>query len=142
MPTDCPTREKLGWCNDAQSSCEQMLTDFETERFFAKWLQDLYDAQLPDGAMPGIVPSSGWGYGWGNGPVSDGVLFEVPHRLYLHTGEDKYLIESLPYFDRYLAYLETRRDENGDISFGLDDWAPPDYNDMVRAPFVNAVLLV
>lgn len=142
MPTDCPTREKLGWCNDAQSSCEQMLTDFETERFFAKWLQDLYDAQLPDGAMPGIVPSSGWGYGWGNGPVSDGVLFEVPYRLYLHTGENKYLIESLPYFDRYLAYLETRRDENGDISFGLDDWAPPDYNDMVRAPFVNAVLLV
>ena len=119
-----------------------MLTDFETERFFAKWLQDLYDAQLPDGAMPGIVPSSGWGYGWGNGPVSDGVLFEVPYRLYLHTGENKYLVQSLPYFDRYLAYLETRRDENGDISFGLDDWAPPDYNDMVRAPFVNAVLLV
>ncbi len=142
MPTDCPTREKLGWCNDAQASCEQMLTDFETERLFEKWLQDLFDAQLPDGAMPGICPSSGWGYGWGNGPVSDGVLFEVPYRLYLHTGETKYLVNALPYFDRYLAYLDTREDENGDISFGLDDWAPPDWNDMVKNTFVNAVYRV
>lgn len=142
MPTDCPTREKLGWCNDAQASCEQMLTDFETERLFEKWLQDLFDAQLPDGAMPGICPSSGWGYSWGNGPVSDGVLFEVPYRLYLHTGKTAYLVDALPYFDRYLAYLAARTDENGDISFGLDDWAPPDWNDMVRNTFVNAVYCV
>ncbi|MGM9626098.1 MAG: family 78 glycoside hydrolase catalytic domain, partial [Eubacteriales bacterium] len=126
MPTDCPTREKLGWCNDAQASCEQMLTDFTTERLFAKWLYDLRDAQLPNGEMPGIVPSSGWGYQWGNGPVSDGVLFEVPYRLYLHTGNQKPLIDTLPHFNRYLAYLETREDENGDITFGLDDWAAPD----------------
>ena len=142
MPTDCPTREKLGWCNDAQASCEQMLTDFETERLFEKWLRDLFDAQLPDGAMPGICPSSGWGYGWGNGPVSDGVLFEVPYRLYLHTGETKHLVRALPYFDRYFAYLKSREDEDGNLSFGLDDWAPPDWNDMVKNTFVNSVYRV
>ncbi len=142
MPTDCPTREKLGWCNDAQASCEQMLTDFETERLFEKWLQDLRDAQLPDGQLPGIVPTSGWGYAWGNGPVSDGILFEVPYRLYLHTGSTKPLIETLPYFDRYFTYLETREDENGDIPFGLDDWAAPDWNDKVHAPFINSVYRV
>jgi len=142
MPTDCPTREKLGWCNDAQASCEQMLTDFTTENLFAKWLQDLFDSQLPDGAMPGICPSSGWGYGWGNGPVSDGVLFEVPYRLYLHTGKTEYLVNALPNFDRYLAYLETREDEDGDVSFGLDDWAPPDDADKVHNIFINAVYRV
>lgn len=142
MPTDCPTREKLGWCNDAQASCEQMLTDFTTERLFEKWLQDILDAQLPDGAMPGIVPTSGWGYAWGNGPVSDGVMFEVAYRLYLHTGDTKYLVNALPHFDRYLAYLDTREDEDGNLSFGLDDWAPPDWNDMVRNTFVNAVYRV
>ena len=142
MPTDCPPREKLGWCNDAQASCEQMLTDFETERLFAKWLQDLRDAQLPDGQMPGIVPSSGWGYGWGNGPVSDGVLFEVPYRLYLHTGDKQPLVDTLPYFDRYMAYLVTREDENGDVTFGLDDWAAPNGNDKVCAAFINSVYRV
>ncbi len=139
MPTDCPTREKLGWCNDAQASCEQMLTNFETERFFEKWLQDLFDAQLPDGAMPGIVPTSGWGYELYNGPVSDGALFEVPYRLYLHTGEKDHLIRALPYFDRYLAYLDSHADENGDINFGLADHATPDWNENVSAAFINSV---
>ncbi|MBQ8641974.1 MAG: family 78 glycoside hydrolase catalytic domain [Clostridia bacterium] len=142
MPTDCPIREKLGWCNDAQSSAEQMLTNFTTERLFAKWLQDIYDAMLPDGQLPGIIPSSGWGYAWGNGPVSDGILFEIPYRLYLHTGEKKHLIESLPYFDRYLSFLETREDENGDVHFGLDDWAHPRGADKVTAPFINSALRI
>lgn len=44
MLTDCPTREKFGWTNDAQSSCEQMLTNFETEKLLAKWYQDIKDA--------------------------------------------------------------------------------------------------
>ena len=82
MPTDCPTREKLGWANDAQSSTEQMLINFETERVFEKWLTDIHDAMREDGALPGIIPTAGWGYHWGNGPVSDGVLFEIPYRLY------------------------------------------------------------
>jgi alpha-L-rhamnosidase len=142
MPTDCPTREKLGWCNDAQSSMEQFLTDFASERLFAKWLQDIYDSVLPNGMIPGIVPSSGWGYGWGNGPVSEGVLFETAYRLYLHTGEAKYLTDSLPYFRRNLAFYETRRNAAGDIAYGLDDWASPDGSPRVDAAFVNSALLV
>ncbi|MBQ7983230.1 MAG: hypothetical protein IJ302_06660, partial [Clostridia bacterium] len=89
-----------------------------------------------------IVPTSGWGYAWGNGPVSDGILFEVPYRLYLHTGETRHLVAALPYFDRYLAYLEDCENENGDVTFGLDDWAPPDWNDKVTAPFINSVYRV
>lgn len=143
MPTDCPSREKLGWCNDAHASCEQMLTDFETERFFEKWQQDIFDAQLPDGALPCVIPSSGWGYNWGNGPVCDGALFEVSYRLYLHTGNAEHLTKALPYFDRYLSYLEAHENENGDIPFGLYDWAPPDLGNTVREPsFINAVLRI
>ncbi len=142
MPTDCPTREKLGWCNDAQASVEQMLTNFTTEKLFVKWLQDIWDAMLPDGQLPGIVPSSGWGYKWGNGPVSEGILFEVPYRLYLHTGDTKPLIDSLPYFEKYLAYLESREDENGDVSYGLDDWAHPTNSGTTPTPFINSVYRV
>ncbi|MBO7224509.1 MAG: hypothetical protein J6V35_01200, partial [Bacteroidales bacterium] len=39
--TDCPTREKAGWTNDAQSSCEQILTNFEAENLLTKWLKKL-----------------------------------------------------------------------------------------------------
>ena len=139
--TDCPTREKLGWANDAQSSTEQVLTNFKAEKFFSKWLQDIYDAMDENGALPGIIPTSGWGYQWGNGPVSDGVLFEIPYRLYIHTGSPQALVESLPYFDKYLSYLKTRENEKGFVEFGLDDWINPEGKRDYNREFINAVLI-
>lgn len=125
MPTDCPTREKLGWTNDAQASAEQMLTNFDTVEFFKKWYTDILDSMRDDGALPGIVPTSGWGYEWGNGPVSEGILFEIPYRIYLHTGDNSLLIESLPYFERYFEFYESKKDAAGLTDYGLDDWASP-----------------
>ncbi len=142
MPTDCPTREKLGWCNDVQSSAEQFLTNFHSVKFLEKYLQDLCDAQLPAGQMPGIIPSGGWGYDEWNGPVTDGVIFEVPYRLYLHTGDASYLTDTLPYLDRYIEYLKTREDENGDVTFGLSDWTSPDDSSVVGATFINSAYRV
>jgi len=142
MPTDCPTREKLGWANDAQASVQQMLLNFETEHVFEKWLTDIYDAMREDGALPGIIPTAGWGYHWGNGPVSDGVLFEIPYRLYLHTGNKNPLTDSIPYFERYLDYLDAQSDKDGSIAFGLDDWAAPDSDDKVNSVFINALLKI
>ncbi|MHB9034080.1 MAG: alpha-L-rhamnosidase-related protein, partial [Anaerolineae bacterium] len=143
--TDCPTREKLGWANDAQASTEQMLTNFAMGKFFTKWLMDIHDAMREDGAMPGIIPTGGWGYQWGNGPVSDGVMFEVPHKLYLFTGDAQPLIDSLPYFKRYFTYLVSQADpQDGLVGFGLDDWAPPtaDFKSRTPAKFINAVLYI
>ncbi len=139
--TDCPTREKLGWTNDAQASAEQILTNFKSEHLMEKWLQDIRDAMREDGALPGIIPTAGWGYHWGNGPVSDGVLFEIPHRIYLHTGNAAPLMETLPWFDRYLEYLDSKRDKDGFVGFGLPDWACPN-NEPIYVPveLINAVL--
>lgn len=142
MPTDCPTREKLGWMNDAQSSTEQFLTDFDMVKLLTKWWQDICDAMREDGMLPGIVPSSGWGYDWGNGPVSEGTLFEIPYRIYLHTGDDTLLKKGLPYFKKYNRYLQGCKDANGDICYGLDDWAPPDDTEKVGAAFINKVFTV
>jgi len=143
MPTDCPTREKLGWANDAQASTEQMLTNFTIVRLFEKWMVDIYDAMRDNGALPGIIPTGGWGYEWGNGPVSDGVLFEIPHKVYLFTGDAHLLKESLPYFMRYLDYLKGQADlQDSLVGFGLDDWAPPtaDFKSRTPAKFINTVL--
>ena len=76
MPTDCPTREKLGWMNDSQSSMDQFITDFALENVVSKWWVDICDAMTDEGVLPGIVPTPKWGYHWGNGPVSEGTLFE------------------------------------------------------------------
>ena len=141
MPTDCPTREKLGWANDAQASAEQMLINFDIARLFKKWLQDIYDAMREDGALPGIIPTSGWGYAWGNGPVSDGVLFEIPHMLYLYTGDRQPLEESRPYFKRYIDLIRSMEDGEGSFEYGLNDWAAPEKSGVPLA-FICAVLFI
>lgn len=144
MPTDCPTREKLGWANDAQASTEQMLTNFAMVGFFRKWLVDVCDAMREDGAMPGIIPTACWGYDWGNGPVSDGVLFEVPWRLYQFTGDPQPLSYAMPYFKRYFRYFLSRADSDGMVDFGLDDWAPPlpEYANPTPIKFINTALYI
>jgi alpha-L-rhamnosidase len=141
MPTDCPTREKMGWANDAQASAEQMLTNFDTARFFTKWHRDILDSIRADGAVPGIIPTSGWGYEWGNGPVSEGVLFEIPYRIYWHTGNEKPLVQSLPYFERYFDFYESRKEPGGLTDYGLDDWAPPEPSE-VPVQFINQAFII
>ena len=143
MPTDCPTREKLGWMNDSHSSMDQFITDFTLEGVMAKWWVDICDAMTKEGMLPGIVPTPKWGYHWGNGPVSEGTLFEIPYRIYLHTGDDTLLKKGLPYFKRNLSYLNSRKNENGDVLYGLDDWAAPcPESEKVNTAFINRALII
>lgn len=116
--TDCPTREKLGWANDAQATTEQVLINFEIVPLFKKWFEDLKSSMQPEGALPGIIPSPDWGFQWG--PVCDGLLFELPYRTYLYTGDSEMLTGSLEYFDRYVDYLTTKIEEK--YVFELGDW--------------------
>ena len=69
-------------------------------------------------------------------------MFEIPYRLYLHTGNKKPLTDSIPYFKRYLDYLDMQEDKDGNLNFGLDDWAAPDNDDKVDSVFINALLKI
>ena len=98
--TDCPTREKLGWTNDAQATLEQLYINFKVDAFMGKWGTDIIYSMNEKGEIPAVVPSSG-AYGMGHGPVADGILFRIPLVDYLYTGENKKLIEFLPYQKKY-----------------------------------------
>lgn len=126
MPTDCPQREKLGWTNDAQASAEQMLQNFAVAPLFLKWLQDILDAMTDEGVLPGIVPSHGWGYENVDGPVSSGILFELPVQVYRATGDDAAIRLAYPAMQKHLAYMAGRADpQDGLLDYGLCDWAGP-----------------
>ena len=123
--TDCPTREKLGWLNDARASTEHLLMDFDIARFFEKGMQDIIDSVREDGAMPGIAPTSGWGYDAWNGPICSCAIHEIAYKVYLYTGDDCLLIRALPALLSHLTYLKSREDAQGLIEYGLYDWAGP-----------------
>lgn len=149
MPTDCPTREKYGWMNDAQSSSEQFLTNFHAEGMLKRWNVDIRDSFTEEYGFPPIVPTHGWGYTKGtsrrlyNGPVSDGSAFEQVHRIYLHSGDKEPLIGNLPVFRKYFKFLSERMNDEGFVNFGLHDWANPhDNQEVTPTSLVNGFLYI
>lgn len=125
FPTDCPQREKNGWTADASLSAEQVLLNFRPERSYKEWMRSIFKALNDKGQLPGIVPTGGWGYHWGNGPAWDNVLVNLPYYTYIYRGDREILEELSTPLMRYLNYLFTRLDDRGLMEIGLGDWCQP-----------------
>ncbi len=125
FPTDCPHREKNGWTADASVSAEHMLQWLKAETSMREWLHNIRKAQRDDGALPGIIPTGGWGFHWGNGPCWDAVLFNLPYYIYQYTGNKEVIYENAAAMMRYLSYITTRYNEKGTLAIGLGDWVQP-----------------
>lgn len=103
--TDCPTREKLGWTNDAQASLPQLMFNFDSYKLLKKWLVDICDTQNAEGDLAGIAPSPDWGYG--HGAVCNGIIFVLPYLLKKYYGDEKAVAYALPFMKKYFTYYET-----------------------------------
>ena len=126
FPTDCPHREKNGWTGDAATSAEHMLLTLTPEKSFREWLRNICKAQRENGAIPCVVPNdSRYGFAWGNGPAWDNVLSELCWQMYRMRGDLTPAEESADALYLYLSFLDSLRDENGLISYGLGDWCQP-----------------
>ncbi len=125
FPTDCPHREKNGWTGDASMSAEHMLQWLGAENSFAEWLANIRACQAENGAVPGIVPTGGWGFEWGNGPAWDSVMVNLPYYTYQYTGNTEIIKDNASMIMRYLRYATTLFDERGLLAVGLGDWVQP-----------------
>ncbi|MDN3686226.1 family 78 glycoside hydrolase catalytic domain [Cyclobacterium jeungdonense] len=127
-PTDCPHREKMGWTGDALLVAETGLYNFDLTRAYLKWLDDFVDEQRETGDLPGIIPTSGWGYTYnqsedperGYGPQWEGAFLEVPWQVFRFTGDTSIMQKYYPALKKYVNYLESNA--NGYLlNFGIDD---------------------
>lgn len=121
IPTDCPHREKNGWTGDAELASETGLLNFDAAESYKEWIGTMRDCQRPNGDLPGIVPTGGWGYNWGNGPAWDCALFVIPWNVFLYTGDDSALRLGMPNMKRYLDFMESVAIDHI-VQFGLGDW--------------------
>ena len=133
MPTDCPHREKNGWTGDAHLSCEQALFNLDIAPAYRKWLNDIEDAQRPNGMLPGIVPTGGWGYIWGNGISWDAVCIVIPWQAYMATGDIRFLTDHYDMMNRYIDFMASIAD-NGISTSGLGDWCPAKNAKIIPTP--------
>ena len=122
-PTDCPQREKNGWTGDAHIASETGLYNFDGITIYEKWLADHRDEQQPNGVLPSIVPTDGWGYEWGNGPDWTSTIAIIPWNIYLFYGDPKLLGDCYANIQRYVDHINDLY-PTGLTTWGLGDWAP------------------
>ena len=108
LPTDCPTRERLGWTGDAQIFFDTGAYLMDTAAFFRKWLQDMEDAQYKDGLIPAVLPyqgvemmykAAGSSVGWAD------AVYLIPYRYYKRFGDKAVLEKYWPMMEKYAGYL-------------------------------------
>jgi alpha-L-rhamnosidase len=122
-PTDCPQREKNGWTGDAHIASETGLYNFDGITVYEKWMADHRDEQQPNGVLPSIIPTHGWGYEWGNGPDWTSTIAIIPWNLYLFYGDSKALSDCYENIKRYVDRI-TEITPTGLTTWGLGDWVP------------------
>ena len=110
---------------DALLAAETGLFNFDLASSYHDWLQSVADAQRPNGQLPGIVPTGGWGFNWGSGPAWDSAFLLIPWYVYLYTGKAQIIEENYAGMKRYIEYLDTLA-TNHIVRFGLGDWCHVD----------------
>ena len=108
VPTDCPTRERLGWTGDAQIFFNTASYMMNVASFFKKWMNDVIDAQTKDGKIPAVMPFSrgsvmynttGSSVGWAD------IIYLLPYRFYKKYGDIEFLRECYPAMKKYVKFL-------------------------------------
>ena len=122
VPTDCPQRdERMGWTGDINVFAPTAAYNMDISTFLGdKWLQDLRDAQRPDGAVTDVVPYvpvvGAGNAGWGDAAVT------VPYTVWQTYGDTKVIEESYDSMTAWIAYL--KKNSTGLIrpDAGYGDW--------------------
>ena len=121
IPTDCPQRdERLGWTGDAQIYVRTATYNTDVAAFFGKWLVDLEDAQLPDGAFPDVAPRKaalgGGVAAWGDA----GVI--CPWTIYQVYGDERVLEKHYKAMARWINYCKGTTKGFIRPASGYGDW--------------------
>ena len=108
LPTDCPTRERLGWLGDAQIFLETAGYLFNYMPFARKFENDICDAQHKNGCFTQLAPVGGMDFYMrpkdGSAGWADAGVF-IPYRLYRRYGDKAILTDN---YDRMRRFAEYR----------------------------------
>ena len=121
--TDCPTREKLGWLEEDHLNGPALRYNFDMATLMSKMVNDMADAQRPDGLVPSTCPDyPHWDEGaFTNPPEWGSACIAVPWQQYEFDGDLTPLQGHYDTMKRYVDYLSARA-KGQIVSFGLGDW--------------------
>ena len=127
IPTDCPQRnERCGWTGDAQVFIRTATYNYNVEKFFRKWLNDLKACQFPNGGVPLVIPdvvydkepAAAW---------SDAAVI-CPWQLYLTYGNLNILEDQFESMRAWVEFIRAQGTNEYLWEHGRQyaDWCAPD----------------
>ncbi len=152
IPSDCPHTERRGYTGDGQLTCAAAMIQFDSEKFYRKWIADICDCQdRKTGHIQytaPFVPSGGGPGGWGC------AIVVVPYEFYKTYGKKDIFDETFPKMLKWFEYMESHSENElvtSDLPgvWCLGDWCAPTQNQLnkmhgmvIPKPFVNTYFFI
>ena len=124
--TDCPHREKLGWLEQDWLNGEGIVSNYDAKTMIQQTMQNISDAQFPNGRLPEIAPNyshfeGSWAPPFLESPEWGGAFIALPFLYRDFYGDDRIITHYQTAMKRYVDYLATQ-DSCYILRQGLGDW--------------------
>ncbi|WP_418262456.1 glycoside hydrolase family 78 protein [Flavobacterium faecale] len=134
MPIDCPQRnERQPWLGDRTTGAYGESFLFDNQTLYAKWLDDIKNAQTQDGGIPDVAPAF-WRY-YGDNVTWPGTYITVADMLYGQFADVEVIKKHYPSMKKWMVYMEENYLQNdliGKDKYG--DWCvPPESLELIFA---------
>ncbi|MBO5978067.1 MAG: family 78 glycoside hydrolase catalytic domain [Bacteroidales bacterium] len=127
MPVDCPQRnERMPWLGDRVMGSYGESFLFNNAAFYAKWMDDIRDAQRWDGAIPDVAPAY-WNY-YSDDITWPAALFMTCDMLYRQYGDLAPVAKHIDGMKKYMDYMRQYyyHEESGLMTADkYGDWCMP-----------------
>jgi alpha-L-rhamnosidase len=125
IPTDCPQRdERVGWLGDRVMSSYGESFLFDNSRLYAKWLDDIGDAQKENGSLPDIAPTL-W-YRYSDDVTYPSAFILIPGMLRRQFGDTVSISKHYPAMKKWMLYLwDTYQENDLVLKDTYGDWCVP-----------------
>ena len=120
--TDCPHREKLGWLEQVHLNGPGLYYNYDLRTYIPKVMQDISDAQLPNGLVPSIAPEYvEFDGAFRDSPEWGSTSVIGPWMYYENYDDNSLIVKHYDVMKKYVDYL-TSTAKNHIVSHGLGDW--------------------
>jgi alpha-L-rhamnosidase len=107
MPIDCPQRnERQPWLGDRATGALGESFLFGNASLYAKWMNDIEEAQTAEGAIPDVAPAF-WNY-YSDNVTWPGVYILVADMLYRQYGDKQAVVKHYPSMRKWALYMQRK----------------------------------
>lgn len=134
MPVDCPQRnERQPWLGDRATGAMGESFLFDNAGLYAKWLDDIEEAQTEEGAIPDVAPAF-WNY-YSDNITWPGTYILVAQMLYHQYGDKQPIVKHYPSMKKWMGYMQNRYMKDYLVTKDkYGDWCvPPESLELIRS---------